>query len=117
MSLTSAQKRELKARAHSLSAIIQTGGKGVTEAIIAETDQAIEHHELIKVRLAGAERDERAEMAVELAAAVKAEIVSTIGAVVILYRPSKTLQLKAERAAQAAAAQARAKKNPPRTRR
>ncbi len=89
MALDSAQRRQLKAQAHSLSAIIQTGSKGVTEAVVAETEIAIDHHELIKVRLAGSEREQRAQMAQELAAAVKAEVVGQIGAVVILYRKAK----------------------------
>ncbi|MGJ8669065.1 MAG: YhbY family RNA-binding protein [Oceanococcus sp.] len=89
MALDSAARRKLKAQAHALSAIIQTGGKGVTAAVIAETETAIDHHELIKVRLAGSERDERAKMAQSLANSVKAEVVGIIGAVVILYRKAK----------------------------
>ena len=99
MALDSAQRRQLKAQAHALSAIIQTGDKGVTAAVIAETDSAIEHHELIKVRLAGSDRDQRAEMAQALADAVKAEVVGIIGAVVILYRKAQPKKPKNKPAA------------------
>ena len=94
MALDSAARRRLKAQAHSLSAIIQTGEKGLTDAVIAETEIAIEHHELIKVRLAGSERELRKDMAQQLADAVKAEIVGIIGAVVILYRKAKAKKAK-----------------------
>lgn len=86
MALTSSQRRDLRARAHHLNAVVQTGSKGLTESVIAEIDQALEHHELMKVKLAGADRDDRKEMAAELAAQLKAEIVGSIGSVVILYR-------------------------------
>lgn len=86
MALTSSQRRDLRARAHHLNTVVQTGAKGLTESVIAEIDQALEHHELMKVKLAGADRDDRKDMATELAAQVKAEIVGSIGAVVILYR-------------------------------
>lgn len=89
MPLDASTRRELKARAHALSAIVQTGERGLTEAVIAEVDQAIEHHELIKVRMAGIERDVRAQMATQLAEAVKADIVGQIGGVVILFRPTR----------------------------
>ena len=89
MALSSELRRKLKAKAHALSAVVQTGSKGITDAVVAETEIAIEHHELIKVRLVGSERDERAAMAAKLAAAVRADIVGTIGMVVILYRRSK----------------------------
>lgn len=89
MALDTATRRKLKAQAHSLSAVIQTGARGVTDAVVSETDIAIEHHELIKVKLAGSERDQRAQMGQELADAVKAEVVGIIGSVVILYRKAK----------------------------
>lgn len=87
MSLTGAERRALKARAHKLKPVVQTGDKGLTDAVLAEAELAIEHHELIKVRLAGAERAERAKMAERLVKALDADMVGMIGAVVILYRP------------------------------
>ncbi len=89
MALSGAQRRELKARAHKLKAVVQTGGKGVTAAVLAEADAAIEHHELIKLRLAGIEREARDEVVKSLARDLRAEVVGVIGAVVILYRPAR----------------------------
>lgn len=89
MALSSAQRSDLRAQAHHLNAVVQTGAKGLTDSVITEIDQALEHHELMKVKLAGADRDDRKAMAAELADKMKAEIVGTIGAVVILYRKSE----------------------------
>ena len=68
---------------------MQTGNKGITDALVAEIDLALEHHELLKIRLAGAEREDRKQMTAELAERLRAEVVGSIGAVVILYRESE----------------------------
>ncbi len=89
MSLNAEQRRRLKAQAHDLAVVVQTGAKGITPAVIAETETAINHHELIKVRLAGVEREQRTTMAASLASSLGADIVALVGGVLILYRPLK----------------------------
>ena len=59
MPLTSAERRSLRARAHTLKPVVQTGGQGLTEAVLAEVDIALEAHELIKLRLPGMPREDR----------------------------------------------------------
>ena len=86
MSLKPTQKRYLRGLAHALKPVIQVGNKGVTEALTAEFSQALEHHELIKVKLAGDDRDARAVQVAELAKAGNAELVQTIGKVACFYR-------------------------------
>lgn len=82
-------KKSLKAQAHHLKPVILLGAKGLTEAVIAETNIALLSHELIKVKINGAEREDRLAMATELSAQLKAEIVQTIGNTVILYRKNE----------------------------
>lgn len=89
MPLSAAERRKLRAQAHHLDAVVQTGAKGLTDAVVAEIDQALEHHELMKVKLAGAVREDRQDMSLQLAQKLKAEIVGSIGSVVILYRKSQ----------------------------
>ena len=57
--LTSAQTRFLRGQAHDLKAMLQVGGKGITDALVAEIDLALEHHELIKVKVAAEDREAR----------------------------------------------------------
>ena len=45
--LTSSQSRFLRGQAHDLKAMLQVGGKGITDTLIAEVDLALEHHERI----------------------------------------------------------------------
>ena len=54
--LTAAQNRFLRGQAHDLNAMLQIGGKGLTDAVAAEVSGALEHHELIKVKVAAAYR-------------------------------------------------------------
>jgi RNA-binding protein len=86
--LTAAQTRFLRGQAHELKAMLQVGGKGVTEALVAEVDGALEQHELIKVKVAGAERTDRDAMIRELAGRTGAVLVQRIGHTAVLFRPS-----------------------------
>lgn len=86
--LTSAQTRFLRGQAHGLKAMLQTGGKGLTDAVIAEIDQALEHHELIKIKVAAEDREARDAMMATLADRTRAALVQRIGHTVVLYRQS-----------------------------
>lgn len=86
MSLTSSERRRLRAEAHHLDPVVHVGRDGVSDGVLGEVNRSLEHHELIKVRLAG-DRDERSEEARRLAAGVGADLVGTIGSIAILYRP------------------------------
>jgi len=87
--LTAAQTRFLRGQAHGIKAMLQVGGKGITDALIAEIDAALEHHELIKVKVGASDRDERDAMIADLAGRTESALVQRIGHVAILYRQSK----------------------------
>ena len=87
--LTAAQTRFLRGQAHDLKAMLQVGGKGITEALVAEIDLALEHHELIKLKIAAEDREARDAMIAELAKRTDSALVQRIGHTAILYRPSK----------------------------
>jgi len=86
--LTAAQIRFLRGQAHDLKAILQVGGKGLTAPVLAELDGALEHHELVKVKLASDDRDQREALIAELAGRSGAALVQQIGKVAVLYRPA-----------------------------
>lgn len=86
--LTNAQIRFLRGHAHGLKAMLQVGAKGLTDALVAEVDLALEHHELIKVKVAAEDRDARDAMVADLAARSRAALVQRIGNVAVLYRQS-----------------------------
>jgi RNA-binding protein len=86
--LTNAQTRFLRGQAHGLKAILQVGGKGISQTLVDEVISALEHHELIKVKFAADDRDSRYALVDELARRADAALVQRIGHVAILYRPS-----------------------------
>lgn len=86
--LTNSQARFLRGQAHDLKAMLQVGGKGITDALIAEVDAALEHHELIKIKVAADDRDSRDAIVADLATRTGAALVQRIGHVAVYYRPS-----------------------------
>jgi RNA-binding protein len=86
MALSNLQIRYLRGLSHALRPTVMIGGKGVTDAVVAELGLALAHHELVKVRIAGDDRAARAEVAGVLATRTGAEVVQRIGKMVCLYR-------------------------------
>ncbi|MDI1352336.1 MAG: ribosome assembly RNA-binding protein YhbY [bacterium] len=82
-------RQSLKAQAHQLKPVILLGAKGLTEAVVAETNIALQVHELIKVKINGAEKEDRLAMANDLCIQLKAELVQLIGNTAIIYRKNK----------------------------
>jgi RNA-binding protein len=84
--LSNAQKRYLRGLAHDLKPVLLVGAKGVTDNLVAEAGGALDHHELIKVRIAADDRTLRDEWIADLATRSQAALVGRIGHVAILYR-------------------------------
>lgn len=89
MPLTKTQLRHLRALAHALKPVVWMGQHGLTEAVMAEIDQALEHHELIKLKMRGVERDEREQGVQEICSRAGAECVQQIGQTIVLYRRAR----------------------------
>jgi RNA-binding protein len=85
--LTTRERAALKARAHGLDAVVRVGHAGVTDAIVAEIDRALDAHELIKVKIGEGDRDERLAHAGAISTQTGAAIVQRVGRVLILWRP------------------------------
>jgi RNA-binding protein len=89
--LTTKERADLKARAHSLEPVVQTGNAGLTDRLVAEVDRALTAHELIKVKIGGDDRAERIALGDELAASTDAAVVHRVGKIVMLWRPNPVL--------------------------
>ncbi|HEX9079270.1 MAG TPA: ribosome assembly RNA-binding protein YhbY [Desulfuromonadaceae bacterium] len=84
--LTGKQKRHLRALGHSLKPVIQIGKKEIEQALIAEADAALDHHELIKVKLLESCLLDKNEAAGTLAEACRADVAQVLGRTFLLYR-------------------------------
>lgn len=78
--------KQLKKSAHHLKPIILIGQKGLTEAVIAETDIALNIHECIKIKITGWEKDDRNEIIHKICENLQAEYIHSIGHIFVIYR-------------------------------
>ncbi len=84
--MTPLERKSLKARAHALDPVVMIGDRGLTPTVLAEIDRALAAHELIKVRVAGDDRDARLALRDRIVAELGAIGVQDIGKLVVLYR-------------------------------
>jgi len=84
--LSNTQKRYLRGLAHDLKAVLIVGAKGITDALVTEAGQALDHHELLKVKIHAGDRELRDEWITELCTRTEASLVARIGNVAVLYR-------------------------------
>ncbi len=80
--------------AHHLDSIVTVGGQGLTDNVAIEVNRALTDHELIKVRISLASRDDRARLGEALAARCDANIVQKIGKIIVLYRENPKPNVK-----------------------
>lgn len=116
--LSPAERRVLRARAHPLQPVVIVGSKGLTESVLKEAEIALKSHELIKIKLASDDREERASQFLTLTTALSASPVQQIGKIAVLYRekPAEPKAPAPRTRAPAAASQssrARAASRPP----
>jgi RNA-binding protein len=88
MALTNKQKQYLKGLAHSLKPVVQLGGNGFTEGVLAEIENALAHHELIKVKVPSEDRDEKKLIMDAIIRETGAEKLQVIGHTLILFKAS-----------------------------
>ena len=86
MILTPISRKQLKARAHALHPVLQIGEKGLTDAVVAEIDRALAHHELIKIRAAPLDREAREVALAAICERTGAQPVQHIGKMLVVYR-------------------------------
>ncbi len=87
--LSGKQRRHLRGLGHSLKDVVHVGKEGVSEGIIGALEEALETHELIKIRLLETAGEDRHGMAEELAQQSKSDLVQVLGRTVLLYRARK----------------------------
>ena len=79
-------KKFLKAKAHELKPVVIIGQNGLTAAVLNEIGLSLDHHELIKVRVNAADREERQGMIEGIIRETGAELIQAVGHVITVYR-------------------------------
>jgi len=89
MNLNKKQIQYLKGLAHSLKPIVLLGSNGLTEAVVAEIDYALNHHELIKVKIPTDDREVKGLIVDAICRETESIKVQVIGKTLIIYRQSE----------------------------
>ena len=84
--LTPAQRKPLKAKAHSLKPVIMIGHDGFSPAVAKEIDLALDSHGLIKVRVLGDDRELRQTLFEAICDQLNAAPIQHIGKLFVIWR-------------------------------
>ena len=93
MSISEAQRRHLKKLAHHLKPVVIVGNAGLSKNVLTEIDIALEHHELIKVRINAGDKNERHNLIDEICKKTSAKQVVSIGHVAGFYRQAEKIKI------------------------
>jgi RNA-binding protein len=88
--LSVTQRRDLKARAHSLNPTVMIGSSGLTPSVLDEISRTLKSHELIKIRVMSDDRATREAIMHEICTKLNAGAVQHIGKILIVYQPQET---------------------------
>ncbi|MDH5474029.1 MAG: ribosome assembly RNA-binding protein YhbY [Gammaproteobacteria bacterium] len=86
MPLSNSQLKHLQKLTHHLKPVISIGQNGITDNVLNELDIALNHHELVKIKIAGEDRDARQAMIQQLCDQTSAEKIQAIGKTLTLFR-------------------------------
>lgn len=86
MMLSESQKKYLRGLGHGLKPVVMVGDAGLTESVLSEFNNCLEHHELIKVRVKVGDRSKRDGIIAKLCESGQAELVQRIGNMALLFR-------------------------------
>ncbi len=78
---------------HDLDPVVMIGQKGLSQGLLTMLNEALDHHELIKIRFQD-HKDQSKTMAYEAAELTNAQLVKTIGNIAMLYRAQKDPELQ-----------------------
>ena len=86
MPLTEQAKRELRGRGHALKPGVSIGNAGLSKAVLREIGLSLEHHELMKIKIGSADREQRKTIITGICDGCGAELIQAVGHIVLIYR-------------------------------
>ena len=88
MGLTRAQTKRLRAEGHrlKLKPVVIIGQKGFGDNLHTEIDGALNHHELIKLRIPAVDKAGKRELSMGICTRHNAQLIQSIGNVIVIYR-------------------------------
>ena len=93
MPLSENHRRHLRKLAHHLKPVVIVGNAGLSDNVLTEIDNALAHHELIKVKIHAADKSERQAIIDKISEQTGAGWVLSIGHIAAFYRPAEKPKL------------------------
>ena len=89
MPISQKQLKQLRQLAHHKKVVVNIGQHGLTDKVMQEIEQALDAHELIKVRVNASDRNERNDMIDVIAQQTQSTVVQRIGHIGVFYRKAE----------------------------
>jgi RNA-binding protein len=89
MSLSQEQRKRYRTIGHDLNPLVTIAEKGLAETVLAEIDRALNDHELIKIKINVADRDQKTALIEQACEQTGATLIQSIGRVALLLRKAK----------------------------
>lgn len=89
ISLTTDERRALRAKAHALKPVVSISQNGLSESVLKEIAISLDSHELIKIRVFNDERSVREEFLATICEQLGAAPVQHIGKLLVVWRPTE----------------------------
>lgn len=86
VTLSESQRKNLRRLGHGLNPVVMIGAAGLSDAVLEEAEGALDHHELVKVKVRVGDRSARDEIIRRLCEATGAELVQRVGHMALVYR-------------------------------
>ena len=86
LSLSNAQKKFLRKLGHSLSPVVYIGKEGLSETVVAAIDEALDFHELLKIKIVNTDKISKHEAADQIPEVTRSQLVQLIGKTLLIYR-------------------------------
>lgn len=93
MALSNSEKKRFKTIGHDLKPVVIVAGNGLSEGVLGELERALNDHELVKIKLAIEDREDRKAIAEELCRRCSAELVQSIGKMLLIFRAANKPKL------------------------
>ena len=87
--LNGQMKKAFRGVAHHLDPVVSVSDRGLSDGIVAETERALNDHELIKVKIDALTKPDRLDVTRLLAERTQATVIQNIGKVAVLYRKNQ----------------------------
>jgi RNA-binding protein len=76
----------LRKLGHSLSPVVYIGKEGLSETVVAAIDEALDFHELLKIKIVNTDKISKHEAADQVPEVTRSQLVQLIGKTLLIYR-------------------------------